>query len=186
MRLHRIVIPVLLFAVLASSSTAFAQEGIKASIHAFWESVKRDTKRNHAWPKPFAQQSRITARAPFNVMVANGWRYENMLGDHHFDPETGELNAAGKFRIGRILTENPIQHRSIYVHRAADSEQMTKRMQSVQTLAAEYATDGKMPPIYETTEGPVLMSAEQDYLVRQAAEQMREAPKLPEATYISP
>ena len=84
----------------------------------FCSSVARDTKRRNCWPKPWVCPDRQAVQAPFAVMVANGWRLQNMLGDHHFAAVTGELTEAAHLKIRWILTEAPQQQRTIYVHRA--------------------------------------------------------------------
>ena len=87
-------------------------------IGEFFYCMARDTKRRNCWPKPFVCPDRQAVRAPFVVMVNNGWRFQNMLGDHHFASDTGELNEAGRIKVRWILTQAPQQHRSVYVYKA--------------------------------------------------------------------
>ncbi|HBO43343.1 MAG TPA: hypothetical protein DD670_05300, partial [Planctomycetaceae bacterium] len=84
----------------------------------FCRSVVRDTKRNNCWPEPFVKADREAVREPFVRMVANGWQRQNTLGDHHFDPETGQLNRDGQLKVRRVLIEGLPQHRSFWVYRA--------------------------------------------------------------------
>ena len=73
----------------------------------FCNSVARDTKRRNCWPAPFNCPDRQTVRAPFAIMVNNGWRRQNMLGDFHFEATTGQLTEAGKLKIRWIVIRGP-------------------------------------------------------------------------------
>ena len=70
-------------------------------------------------------------------MVANGWRRQNMLGEFHFEPATGQLTEAGRLKVRWILTACPEQHRLIYVHTAERDEETSARIAAVQQLAAQ-------------------------------------------------
>ena len=78
-------------------------------------SVARDTKRRNCWPEPWLGPDRAVTRAPFCIMVANGWRRQNMLGEFHFEPGSGQLTEAGRLKVQWILTACPEQHRLVYV-----------------------------------------------------------------------
>ena len=77
----------------------------------FCHSVARDTKRRNCWPEPFTRPDRYAVRAPFALMVSNGWRRQNLLGEHHFVDQGGKLTEAGRLKIRWILTEAPQHHR---------------------------------------------------------------------------
>jgi len=116
----------------------------------FCRSVVRDTKRNNCWPKPFPKADREAVRRPFVEMIANGWKLENTLGDHHFDPQTGKLNRAGQLKVRAILLEGLPQNRFLYVHRAERNSDTAARVDSVQQYAAQTVRDGSLPPVFET------------------------------------
>ena len=61
----------------------------------FAHCIARDTKRRNCWPKPFVCPDRTDVRGPLALMVSNGWRRQNMLGDHHFVDEQTALTEAG-------------------------------------------------------------------------------------------
>jgi hypothetical protein len=121
-----------------------------SAVGKFCSSVARDTKRNNCWPEPFPRADREAVRAPFVIMVANGWRRQNTLGDHHFTPETGELNSAGQLRVRAILLEGLPQHRFLSVYRTDRPNETAARVASVQRYAAQTVRDGVMPQIMET------------------------------------
>lgn len=113
----------------------------------FMHSVARDTKRRNCWPKPFVAADRQAVRSPFATMVSNGWRSQNMVGDHHFIENTGRLTNAGKLKIEWILTEAPDQHRTIYVFQGRTPEETASRVESVQQFAIARVPDGDLPPV---------------------------------------
>ena len=116
----------------------------------FFHSVARDTKRRNCWPKPFVCPDRDAVRAPMAVMVSNGWRRQNMLGDHHFEPEDGQLTEAGRLKLRWILTEAPRQHRTVYVHTAEDAEATAGRLEVVRETAAQMVGEANLPPVLAT------------------------------------
>jgi hypothetical protein len=116
----------------------------------FCHGVARDIKRRNCWPQPFVCPDRQAIRSPLNIMVSNGWRRQNMLGDHHFE-EDGKLTDAGRIKIRWILTEAPQHHRTIYVRRATTAEVTAARIDSVQQLAALIVPEGELPAVLETS-----------------------------------
>lgn len=121
-----------------------------SAVGKFCRSVARDTKRANCWPEPFPRADREAVRAPFVCMVANGWRRQNTLGNHHFDAETGELNQAGRLRVRSILVEGQPHHRFIGVYRTDRASETAARVASVQQYAAQTVRDGVMPEVFET------------------------------------
>ncbi|HID78140.1 MAG TPA: hypothetical protein EYP56_19375 [Planctomycetaceae bacterium] len=107
--------------------------------------------RNNCWPKPFATPERHAVRLPFHLMIHNGWRRQNMLDEHHFQPDTTELTEAGKLKIKWILQQAPRQHRTIYVRVGDTPGETAARMEAVQQHALQLASHDKLPPILQTT-----------------------------------
>ncbi len=112
--------------------------------------VKRGYYTNEMWPWPYVCPDRISVREPFAIMVNNGWRRENLLGAHHFVPETNQLNAAGQLRVQWIMTQAPPDRRNIFVERALDPNVNTQRMAAVRDYATQVAMDGRAPQIAQT------------------------------------
>jgi hypothetical protein len=89
-------------------------------------------------------------------MINNGWRRENMLGSHHFNPDTNQLNAAGQLRVQWVMTQAPPDRRGIFVERTLDQNSNNQRMTAVQEYATQVAIDGRPPQVTQThlvTEG---------------------------------
>jgi hypothetical protein len=83
-------------------------------------------------------------------MVNNGWRRENLLGSHHFIPETNQLNAAGQLRVQWIMTQAPPDRRTIFVERTLDQSTTNQRIAAVQEYSTQVAMDGRTPQVSQT------------------------------------
>lgn len=141
------MIPALVVALtlIAQASTAKAQW-----CSEFFSSMSRDFKRNNSWPEPFVHMDRESVRAPFYTMVANGWRKQNMLSDHHFEEDTARLTKAGELKVYWILNQVPPQHRTIFVQRGMTPDVTTARVDSVQQIAQRMLPAGELPAVVET------------------------------------
>jgi hypothetical protein len=142
-RLFGIVGLVLLVLSCASQASA-------AFCFDFFNSIARDVKRRQCWPEPFGGADRAAARMPFVTMVSNGWRRQNMLGDAHFDPSTGQLTEAGRIKLRWILINAPQQHRVVYVRVGMTDEETSNRFASVQQLVCQVAP-ANPPPMLPTS-----------------------------------
>jgi hypothetical protein len=116
----------------------------------FWYTVRRDFWRNNQWPQPFIDVDRQAAMAPMIIQVDNGWRMQNLIADHHFNPENQELNTAGREKIKWILTQQPMQRRGLYVQRGSTQENTARRIDSVQKLATDILPEGHLPSVEPT------------------------------------
>jgi hypothetical protein len=79
-----------------------------------WNNFCRDFHRNNCWPDPFVVPDRVAVRAPINVMVAQGWKIQNTLGDHHFEGDTAKLTEAGELKVRAVIAQSPAtsEHRT--------------------------------------------------------------------------
>ncbi len=136
--------------VLSLITLLFAVPAQANWLGAFWHHVVRETKRRQCWPKPFVCPDRQTVRQPFAVMVANGWRSQSMLGDHHFADEESELTEAGRRKVFWILTEAPPEHRIVYVHQSMDAGVTAARLKNTRQLVGELVVAGPQPQVIPT------------------------------------
>ncbi len=150
--------------------------------HEFWHSVARDTKRQHCWPRPFVCPDRHDVRAPLALMVHNGWRSQNTLGDHYFVSTTGELNEAGKLKVKWILTEAPAQRHIVYVYRTDDKKLTAARIDHAKLVAATFARDGQTAPVLETDVPPWGWPASTVDMIGRKFESSAPDPRLPKAS----
>jgi hypothetical protein len=63
-----------------------------------------------------------------------------LLGNFHFDPNTGELSEAGRLKVEWILTQSSPNRRTIFIERSIDSEKNTERQESVQQFASDLSS----------------------------------------------
>lgn len=112
--------------------------------------VKSNYYANQQWPWPYQCPDRIAVREPFCVMVNNGWRRQNLLGQHYFKPGTNELTTAGELRVQWIMTQAPPSRRSIFIERTLDPGVTAQRVAIVREYASKVSMDGQMPQVEET------------------------------------
>ena len=126
----------------------------------WWDKVAVDWHRVNCWPKPFNYADRAATRAPFAVMVSNGWRRQTTLGEHHFHWETERLTHAGKRQLRWILTKAPVERRSVYVEAGVTTDSTASRIDSVQQSVADVLPRGTLPAVIATDRGPASMPAD--------------------------
>jgi hypothetical protein len=105
---------------------------------------------NAMWPWPYVCPDRIAVNEPFCIMVNNGWRRENLLGAHYFNPNTNQLNAAGELRVRWIMTQEPPQRRNIFVERELNANVNSQRTAAVREYATKFTVDNQPPQVAET------------------------------------
>ena len=91
---------------------------------------------NVNWPKSYIPSSRRAVCQTYTAMIQNGWRRQNLLGHYHFDSNTNELTEAGKLKVNWILSQAPVDHRSVFVQRGVNEEQTAARIAAVHGNAA--------------------------------------------------
>lgn len=131
-------------AMVVAMSAPLAQAGPLGKLFA---SMRRDYRRNNCWPDPFVAPDRAHVYAPFGVMVANGWRTYNTLGEHHFHADDVRLNEAGVNRLRAILSEAPPEYRAVFVVGGPDPQLTAARVAEVQALVQSMVLEGDVPPV---------------------------------------
>jgi uncharacterized membrane protein YgcG len=134
-----------LWTIVVSASPAQAQW-----FSNFWDGVHRDYNRNVAWPEPFLRPDREAVLTPFALMVANGWRRQNLLSDYHFNEESQQLNLAGETKLRFILTQMPPARRIVFVQRGLTGDVTSKRLDLVQQAAVNVVGDKAIPQVVES------------------------------------
>jgi hypothetical protein len=129
---------------------AFAQQVLAVCCDDAAIYIKHGYHVNAAWPWPYVCPDRIAVHEPFCIMVNNGWRRQNLLGAHYFNPDTNQLNAAGQLRVQWIMTQAPPDHRGIFLERSLDQNVNSQRMAAVQEYATQVSIDGRPPQIAQT------------------------------------
>jgi hypothetical protein len=124
----------------------------------------------------------MSVRAPYAVMVNNGWRAQNTLGDEHFDAETGALNDAGRLKVRDILTYSPPEHRTVYVLQANEEELTVARRRAVGDFVSGLNTISEGPLVADTNIAPRGWSAENVSAIGTRFNATMPDPRLPPAT----
>lgn len=112
--------------------------------------VKQGFHENQRWPWPYPCPDRIAVREPFCIMVNNGWRRQNLLGDYYFNPNTNQLTTAGQLRVQWIMTQAPPERRAIFLEHELNPEVNSARLAVVRDYATKVSMDGQPPQITET------------------------------------
>jgi hypothetical protein len=141
---------ILTFAVAVLVVTGVAQNTFAVFFDDAAEYEKHTYCENHIWPWPYQCPDRIAVREPFCQMVANGWRRQNLLGAHHFNPDTNQLSTAGELRVQWIMTQAPPDRRNIFIERSLNGDTDAKRLAVVRDYAAKVSIDGRMPQVEDT------------------------------------
>jgi hypothetical protein len=99
----------------------------------------------HYWPDPYRWQDRSTVRTILATQVGNGWTAATTLYEQHFDPETNQLNEAGRLQLRWILLHTPVDRRMAWVA-AGNSEAITQtRLSNAQAEALAIGGPGCAP-----------------------------------------
>jgi hypothetical protein len=122
---------------------------------AFWLGefycyLEERREQQNAWPAQFVEQDRNAVSTPFDVMISNGWRRQNLLGSHHFNEDCTQLSQAGKLRVQWILTQAPPEHRQIFVERSFNDETTQSRIATVSDFSTQVVRDGVPPVVTDT------------------------------------
>ncbi|HEY2882889.1 MAG TPA: hypothetical protein VGJ15_10655 [Pirellulales bacterium] len=126
--------------------------------HNFWVQFHR----NNNWPEPFVCPDRACVSNMLDAQTAKGWQMQNMLGDPHFEPDNMHLTPTGMMKLRYILTQIPMQYRTVFVERGNTDDVTSRRLGAAQTAAAEI-TRGPMPDVVVSNLPLVSTPAEQVY-----------------------
>ena len=129
--------------------------GVTAPAGAFWldafyQHIEQGRAENNLWPQQYVGADRERAKAPFNTMVRNGWRRQNLLGHHHFNEDSTQLTQAGKLRVQWILTQPPQEFRQVFIERSLEEGIVDTRTSTVNEFASQVLQGGGYANVNET------------------------------------
>ena len=133
--------------IVALLAVVAAARPSQADWHSFWAGVERDAHRNKMWPQAFTPLDQRAAEAPFATMAAKGWQRQNLIGDHHFTEDSAKLTEAGQLRVRWILTQAPLEHRTLYIERGASAQLTAARVDATQQAAIAVLPRGELPQV---------------------------------------
>ncbi len=116
----------------------------------FMDGVHRDYHRNKAWPEPFLRADRESVNIPFGMMIANGWRKQNLISDYLFQEDSPKLTMAGEQKLRFILTQMPPTRRTVFVQRGTSPDVTANRIAVVQRTAAGIVPLGTVAEVVES------------------------------------
>ncbi len=145
--MRRAIVATLMAVVMASWISSASAIVFLDSAHHYIESGRE---RNAAWPWPYFCPDRAAVREPFEIMTRNGWRRQNLLGPHYFNPATNELTTAGQLQLRWIMTQAPPEYRQVFIERSIDPTITAARIDAARAYASRVALDGQMPQVFET------------------------------------
>ncbi len=105
---------------------------------------------NVNWPRFYVPPARCAVNSTYAVMIANGWRRQNLLGDYHFEEGTNELTKAGKLKAKWVLTQAPQEQRTIYVQRGDNESTTASRIAAVHSWAANQSSVAEPVSVNDT------------------------------------
>ncbi len=133
----------LAMAYLATSASAVF---IDSTVHY----IKSGYRRNVAWPYPYICPDRFAVRDPFETMIRNGWRRQNLMGAHFFNQENQQLTMAGELHVRWIMTQAPPEYRQVFIERSIDPAITAERIAATRQYATRVSLDGQTPEVFET------------------------------------
>jgi len=147
--------------------------------HAFWKRSHGDLYQQRVWPRPFVRMDRESTQRPFEMMKNSGWRLHNTIYDPLFEENTQELTEAGRLLVHWIVTQAPLNRRTVFVYRGTDSEQTQKRVASVTAAIREVDIADSKPVVVITDVLPADGSGEYYDAVKRKFQESIPAPVLP-------
>ncbi len=128
-----------LLVVVAASSVSYGQRACGCQ-PSMGDQFRAGYDANVQWPSRYTPSARNSICGAYSAMVNNGWRRQNLLGDYHFNRDTNELTHAGKLKVNWILSQAPVQRRSVFVQRAGKELETTTRLASVHDYAGKMSS----------------------------------------------
>lgn len=153
---------------------------LNAGWGSFWERWHADFHRNNCWPQPFQATDRELTRAPIIAMTSAGWRLHNTLSDHFFNADDQAINQAGELKLRWIITQAPLNRRTVFVLRGNNPDATALRVASVQRAIDRWVVDGTRPDVLITDVIPPGASGDYFDQVDRQLKQSIPAPRLPE------
>lgn len=152
------------------------------AIKRWWSRWKYEFHMNKIWPDPFVLPDRAVTRAPFDVMVAKGWKEQNTLCEEHFEPGEAKLSETGKLKVADILINTPSAYRTIFVEKSWHGVSTADRMAAVQNYVNDNMPEFAPVAVAETIRKSPGISAEYTNQVLEQWQATQPPPRLPAAT----
>lgn len=140
------------------------------------------SRRNKAWPKPFACADRQQYFMMWDAMLDDGWRLGCVFTDDHFAYNSDELNQAGQAKLAAIMKNNAIGQKAFYVQRSASSDLAKRRLTAVRTTVEKWYGLEDVTEIAYADRLPMLGDGNRTEIVNQLNIDGMPAPVIPVAS----
>ncbi len=125
-----------------------------ADWHSFMERSHKDRLRNNCWPMPFQKADRQSVCQTLTTQIAKGWQRQNTMSAVYFNPETQELNEAGRRKLFAIVQSAPQEFQTIYIVRSMDPAAQERRIASIQEASSQLFANQATPQIRTVGQTP--------------------------------
>ena len=169
-----------LAAILAVSLLVSASSVAQAGWGDFWHRFHVDYHRMSCWPEPFQHADKQVTVQPLIAMTDAGWRRQNTMSDHFFDPQKQVLSQAGKMKVRWIATQAPMHRRTVFVLRGPAPEATAVRVNTVKEYLTELLPEGPRPEVLLTDTIPPGASGDYFDEVDRQLKSSVPVPRLPE------
>lgn len=109
----------------------------------------------HYWPLPYVCDDRTYVRDLIARQENAGWIDNTTLYDYHFEPDTQELNRAGRLHILWVVRNAPQHRRILYVQTAENVKQTDIRLASTRVATTNVVGNTALPPIVPRVTSPL-------------------------------
>ncbi len=135
--------PVIRFLLILTIMLTTVSPALANPLAAIWQDFNKSYHRNRCWPHPFIEADNMAVRAPFATMIHNGWRLQNIISSYHFERDSSIVNESGRRHIHWVLTQAPMNRRTIYIERGVTERETASRYEAVRRVAEQYAAKGQ-------------------------------------------
>ena len=129
---------------------------------------------------PFQKADRISVCQTLTAQLAKGWKRQNTLSAVYFNPDTQELNEAGRRKLYAIVQASPQEYRTIYVVRSMNQEATEARVASLNKASNQLFAGQPTPEIVTVGVPPRSWSAEYINAITTKETATIPQPRLPE------
>ena len=136
--------------LLVSTAQGGWYDRCRDGVKQFCANCKRDFHRNNCWPQAFVAPDRSHVQGPVSLMIVQGWQQQNLLGSHHFTPDSAQLTTAGQLKVREILTLSPPAYRMVLIERGPDGDVTVARINAVETWVSSHLPEGTVAYVRET------------------------------------
>lgn len=143
---------------------------------------KRDFARNQAWPRPFDCADRQLYFAMWDPMLEAGYRCNCVFTSAHFDPESNELNSAGRAKVQSIFQNNPVGQKVALVQNSGNGSVVDARLQNLQTTINRWYGADSFMDVALTEIAPLNFSGQRAEIINQLLIDRTPPPVIPVAS----